>query len=291
MSALHLRVDDVDGPPGPASTPVRKDPIWLGTSWKMTKTLAEAREWVDHVVREPLPDGVEAFVLPPLTALHVVLDALPEGSPLRVGAQNAHQDPDGAVTGEVSMHQVHDAGARIVEIGHSERREHLGETDEVVAAKVVAALAADLVPLVCVGEPWSVRESGGEHAYVGAQVRAALAGLAPTDLQRVLLAYEPVWAIGEDGHPATPGDVVDVLATIRTTVAALAPGARPRGVLYGGSVTPDNAPDLLRTDGLDGLFVGRAAWTPAGFTALLGLCADATAAYDRPPSTHEQRSR
>ena len=237
----------------------------------MTKTLAEARAYVEVLARTEVPDGVTAFVLPPLTALHVVRAAFPPGSPVLVGVQDAHWAPDGAMTGEVSMHQVQDAGAEIVEIGHSERRSTLGETDAMVAAKVPAALRQGLVPLVCVGEPETVRAAGRAEEHVTEQVRAALSGVAPGDLGRVLVAYEPVWAIGEGGRPAEPADVVGVLDAIRSMVADLAPGAHLRGLLYGGSVSTANAPALLVLEQVDGLFVGRAAWTAEGFAALLAI--------------------
>ncbi|HEY0238066.1 MAG TPA: triose-phosphate isomerase [Friedmanniella sp.] len=265
-------------------------PLWLGTSWKMTKTLAESRTYVHDLARTPLPAGVEVFLLPPVTALHAVIAALPAGSAVHVGVQNAHWAPDGPVTGEVSMRQVRDAGAEIVEIGHSDRRSQFGETDQVVAAKVTAALDQRLVPLVCVGEPWSVRAAGRAAEHVADQLRTALSGVAPADLSRVLVAYEPVWAIGDSGRAATPDHVVDVLARIRSVVADLASGARLRGLLYGGSVTTDNAADLLRLDDLDGLFVGRAAWTADGFAALLAVCAT-TAAQRLSLLTLEQRSQ
>ncbi len=255
-------------------------PLWLGTSWKMTKTIAEARAYVADLAQVAVPPGVEAFLLPPTTALHAVRVALPPGSRLRVGAQNAHWAPDGPVTGEVSMRQVRDAGAEIVEIGHSERRSQLGETDEVVAAKVTAALDQGLVPLVCVGEPEPVRAAGRAEQHVGDQVRAALARVAPADVPRVLVAYEPVWAIGEGGRAAAPSDVVDVLAEIGSVVAGLAPGGGLRGLLYGGSVSTGNAASLLRLRDLDGLFVGRAAWTADGFAALLAIVGEVAAERD-----------
>lgn len=270
----------------------------------MTKTLDEARAYVDELGRAAFPAGVEVFLVPPLTALHAVLAGLPDGSGVRVGVQDAHWEPDGPVTGAVSMHQVRDAGAQLVEIGHSDRRGRFGETDETVAAKVAAALEQDLVPLVCVGEPAPVREAGDAERFVGDQVRAALAGVDAADLSRVLVAYEPVWAIGTSGRAATPADVVGVLAAIRSVVADLGPDVRLRGLLYGGSVTQDNAAELLELDELDGLFVGRAAWTAAGLTALLELCGTvaaertrrAGAAHDPSPThepapTHEHRSR
>jgi triosephosphate isomerase len=262
--------------------------LWLGTSWKMTKTLDEARTYVHGLAGVPAPAGVELFLLPPLTALHAVLAALPDGSPIRVGVQNAHWAPEGAVTGEVSMRQVRDAGAQIVEIGHSERRDQFGETDEIVGAKVRAALDQGLVPLVCVGEPWSVRSAGGAAEHVADQVRAALSGVRAAEVSEVLVAYEPVWAIGASGRPAEPADLVEVLDRIRSVVAASSPGARLRGLLYGGSVSTDNAAALLRLEELDGLFVGRAAWTAEGFAALLAIAGQFTA--DRVTADHARPS-
>ena len=265
--------------------PAGRGPVWLGTSWKMTKTLAEARAYAEQLARTTVPDGVNAFVLPPLTALHVVRAALPPDGPVRVGVQNAHWAPEGAMTGEVSMHQVQDAGAEIVEIGHSERRTQLGETDAMVAAKVAAALGQGLVPLLCVGEPEQVRAAGRAEEHVGDQVRSALSGLPPADLARVLVAYEPVWAIGEGGRPAAPADVVGVLDRIRDVVADLAPGVPLAGLLYGGSVSTGNAAELLALEQVDGLFVGRAAWTPEGFAALLSVAGEAAAGRPRTSPT------
>ena len=284
-----LPATDADHEPASPGTPGRR--LWVGTSWKMTKTLAEARAYVEQLAPVRVPAGVEAFLLPPLTALHVVIATLPPGSPVRVGVQDAHPGPDGAMTGEVSMHQVRDAGAQIVEIGHSERRDRLGETDEVVAAKVAAALDCDLVPLVCVGEPWAVRSVGSAEDHVADQVRAALSLVAQQDVPRVLVAYEPVWAIGEGGRAAEPSDVVGVLRAIRSAVARLTPGSGLRGVLYGGSVTTDNAAALLELEELDGLFVGRAAWSADGFTALLEIVGRAVTGRATLSPTHEQRSR
>lgn len=247
----------------------------------MTKTLAEARAYAEKLARTTVPDGVTAFVLPPLTALHVVRAALPPGAPVVVGVQNAHWAPEGAMTGEVSMRQVQDAGAAIVEIGHSERRLQLGETDAMVTTKVAAALDQGLVPLLCVGEPELLRMAGRAEEHVGGQVRSALSGVAPADLARVLVAYEPVWAIGEGGRPARPADVVGVLDRVRAVVADLGPGAGLAGLLYGGSVSTANAAELLALEQVDGLFVGRAAWTAEGFAALLAIGGAAAAARPR----------
>ncbi|GHS84772.1 triosephosphate isomerase [Actinomycetota bacterium] len=244
-------------------------PVWLGTSWKMTKTLADATAWARAVAAAHwagLPT-VRPFVLPPATALTAVRDVL-VGSPVEVGAQNAHWADAGAWTGEVSVPQVRDAGAVLVEIGHSERRAWFGETDRTVNLKVHATLRHGLTALVCVGEPEAAFRAGRSVEHVLAQTRAALADV--TDLGRVLVAYEPVWAIGEQGRPARPDEVAGV-------VAALAAEVGPAGVrlLYGGSVDTSNAADLLAVPGLDGLFVGRAAWAAEGFLALAALAATA----------------
>jgi triosephosphate isomerase len=247
-------------------------PVLVGTSWKMNKTLAEAIAYIDALVDLGVPSSVEAFVLPAHTALAAVRDRLPENSGIRLGAQNAHWAPEGAGTGEVSMRMVRDAGATIVEIGHSERRAEFGETDEAVARKVAAALSHELTPLVCVGEPRPVREAGEAEDFVEAQVRAALSRVVGADAGSVVFAYEPVWSIGEGGVPASPAEVAPVVVAIRRAMAENLTGADGR-VLYGGSVDETNATDMLAGSGADGLFVGRAAWSAAGFARLLGLCA------------------
>lgn len=252
--------------------------FWLGTSWKMTKTLAEARAYADQVRAASLPASVQLFVLPAATALAATAARLGEDSPVLLGAQNAYPGPEGAVTGEVSMGMVRDAGARMVEIGHAERRTLLAEDDDLVAAKVAAAAAAGLVPLLCVGETAAERDRGEAAAVVAGQVRSALrelpAGAAVDDL---LVAYEPHWAIGAGGRTATPEEIAPAIAAVRAEVAATesAPAA---GVLYGGSVDADHVELLLTRLDLDGLFVGRSAWTATGLLDLAHRCAAVLAA-------------
>jgi triosephosphate isomerase len=243
---------------------------WVGTSWKMTKTLGEARRYAEVLAASPAGrwPGVQPFVVPPATALSTVTDTLGRDSHILVGAQNAHWEEWGAWTGEVSVPQVADAGARLVEIGHSERRDSFGETDRIVNLKVAATLRHGLIPLVCVGEPESVFVAGGSVGHVLAQVRAALAGV--EDPSTVLFAYEPVWAIGEAGRPARPEDIADVVAVVSREV-----GGSVAGILYGGSVNLDNALELLAVPGVDGLFIGRAAWDASGFLAILDAVASA----------------
>jgi triosephosphate isomerase len=233
---------------------------WLGTSWKMTKTLREARAYAERLRAVEWPSGLQPFVIPPATAIATVAAVLPPGGPVLVGAQDAHWEDGGAWTGEVSVPQIKDAGARLLEIGHSERREHFAETDERVNRKIHAALRHGVLPLVCVGENAQQRAAGDAVQVVTAQVRAALDGV-PADA-RVLVAYEPVWAIGAGGTPASADDIVDV-------VAALVPAAgHHRPVLYGGSVDRENAAALMAVAGVSGLFVGRAAWEVDGFLEL-----------------------
>jgi len=251
----------------------RADRLWVGTSWKMNKTLAEAAAYIDEVVTRPIPDGIQAFVLPPHTALASVRDRLPPDSPIMLGAQNAHWGPEGAGTGEISMRMARDAGAVLVEMGHSERREQFGETDETVAAKAAAAVAAGLIPLICVGEPLAVRQAGDAEAFVAAQVRAALARLTAEQISQVIIAYEPIWAIGEHGRPAKQTEIAPVMALINEVVAQTGDGGSARAVLYGGGVHPSNAEKLLTDPNTDGLFVGRAGWHAAGFLQLIELAA------------------
>lgn len=237
----------------------------------MTKTLTEAAAFVDGLTGARLPDGVSAFVLPSHTALAAVRTGL-DGSGVMVGAQDASALPEGPVTGGVSMRMVRDAGAELVEIGHSERRRLFGETDEDVAAKVGSALANDILPLVCVGETAVERGRGSAAEVVHRQVSAALARVDRAAVSDVLLAYEPVWAIGETGTPAAPDDVAPVVELIHEAVAQQC-GRGPRAVLYGGSVNRHNAADLLDVPGVGGLFVGRAAWDVHGFLQLWDIAA------------------
>ena len=253
--------------------PTHARPIWIGTSWKMNKTLAEATAFVDRLNAAPIPSVVQPFLLPPHTALAAVRARLAEGSPVLIGAQNAHWAPEGAWTGEISMRMAADAGATLIEIGHSERRTYFAETDDTVAAKVAAALGHGLTPLICVGESAQVRDSGDAESFVAAQVRAALSRTAPADVGSCLVAYEPVWAIGDQGRPATDAEIGPVMSAVSATAAGLSGGIGLRALLYGGSVNRDNAADLLADPHTDGLFVGRAAWSSEGFIALLSIAA------------------
>lgn len=246
-------------------------PLWIGTSWKMNKGLAEARQYVrgvsEHVARAGL-SGVQPFVIPSFTAIAAARDELGANSPVLLGAQNAHWEDGGAWTGEVSVAQIKDAGAQLVEIGHSERREHFGETVATTRLKVAATLEHGLVPLLCIGESVEVKRAGDSSRFILEQAAGALDGLTAAQMARVLIAYEPIWAIGEQGRPATVDELQQPFADLGRQY-----GGATRGLLYGGSVNLDNAVDLLGIDYVSGLFIGRAAWTLPGYLRLLEMAA------------------
>lgn len=246
--------------------------VWVGTSWKMNKSLAEAKRYAAELL-EGLDQrelgAVQPFIIPPATALSAVAGVLDGDGRVLLGAQNAHWEDSGAWTGEVSVPQVADAGAQLVEIGHSERRAHFAETDETVRRKVAAALRHGLTPLLCVGEPADVKDAGRSSGFILQQAYRALDGLSPEQLSRVLIAYEPIWAIGEAGRAADAEELRGPFADLGGAY-----GDRVAGLLYGGSVAPDNASELLGIPHVDGLFVGRAAWQVEGYLHLLDIAAE-----------------
>lgn len=246
-----------------------KSGLWVGTSWKMNKTLAEAMVFADGLAAaDATPDArIQRFVVPPFTAVRQVKERL-NGTSVKVGAQNMHWDDAGAWTGEISPMMLKDCGLDIVELGHSERREHFGETDRTVGLKTAAAVKHGLVPLICIGETLAEREAGEADTVLRRQVEGALAflgGAART--APVLLAYEPVWAIGVNGIPATAG-YADARHKIIADVAQRALGVKVP-VLYGGSVNPGNCEELIAEPHIDGLFIGRSAWEVGGYLDIL----------------------
>jgi triosephosphate isomerase len=237
----------------------------------MNKGITEARLYArglsDYLRRNRL-QGVQPFVIPSFTALAATRDELGAESPVLLGAQNAHWEDQGAWTGEVSVAQAKDAGAQLVEIGHSERREHFGETVETTRLKVAAVLDHGLVPLLCIGESAEVKRAGESSRFILEQAAGALDGLTAEQLGRVLIAYEPIWAIGETGRPATVEELQEPFADLGREY-----GGRTRRLLYGGSVNLDNAEQLLGIDHVAGLFIGRAAWQLSGYLRLLEMAA------------------
>ena len=226
-------------------------------NWKMHKTVQEAVELVREL-RSRLNTQVQVGIAPPFTALAPVKAAL-QGSPIQLFGQNCHFEKQGAFTGEVSAAMLKEAGCDGVILGHSERRQLFGETDEGVSRKLKAALEAGLHPIVCVGETLQEREASRTWDVVSRQVRGAFAGLPNEQIGKVTIAYEPVWAIGT-GKTATTAQAQEVHGQIRGLLREIAgaPVADAVRIQYGGSVKPDNAADLMSQPDIDGALVGGA---------------------------------
>jgi triosephosphate isomerase len=246
-----------------------RKPIIAG-NWKLQNTIPAALELVRALTTSVgATQDVEVIVAPVFTALHAVAREV-TGSAIQVAAQDCFWEEAGAYTGEVAPGMLKDAGCSHVIIGHSERRQYFGETDATVNKKVKAALAAGLTPIMCVGETLAQREAGSFRQVVEGQVRAGLAGLSTADVTALVIAYEPVWAIGT-GKTATPEQAQEVHALIRTLLAAVASPEAAAGlrILYGGSVNPGNVDELMRQPDLDGALVGGASLKAESFARLV----------------------
>jgi triosephosphate isomerase len=245
---------------------VGRRPLIAG-NWKMHKTPAEAREWcAGFRTRLPsFPPGVDVVVCPPFTALEPVSTAL-RGHPSWVAAQTISDQPSGPYTGEISASMVFSCGARGTILGHSERRA-MGETDQMVAARVRVALDAGLRPIICIGESLAERESGVTTEVLAAQLESILAVVHANEVDRIVIAYEPIWAIGT-GRTATPEMAQEAVADVRVAAAARLDANRLR-ILYGGSVTPATARELLVSPDIDGALVGGASLDPESFAMIV----------------------
>jgi len=240
----------------------------------MYKTTAEAIALVQELtVAVAGATGREIVICPPFTALSTVKPAL-AGTNIKLGAQNLNWDPQGAFTGEISAPMLKDVGWDYVIIGHSERRQFFAETDENVNRKLKAALSADLIPIVCVGESLSEREAGITSSVVSRQVKLGLAGLSPDEAKTIIIAYEPIWAIGT-GRTATAEDANAMCSFIRLTVTGMfgTPVADAMRIQYGGSVKPDNVDELMATSDIDGALVGGASLKAADFARIVNFAA------------------
>lgn len=248
-----------------------RTPIIAG-NWKMNKTIAEARELVnalrDHLASLAADGRMEIVLCPPFIALPEVA-ALVKGTPVRVGAQNLHWESRGAFTGEISPPMLNELCDYVI-IGHSERRQHFGETDESINKKVKAALAHHLKPIVCVGENLAQNEAGQTEAVVSAQVRAAFQGLSREEARGIVIAYEPIWAIGTGKAASGVGANAVIGLTIRGALADLYGEATAQAirVQYGGSVNPKNIAEFLMQPEIDGALVGGASLVAADFVAI-----------------------
>jgi triosephosphate isomerase len=231
----------------------------IAANWKMNKTISEAREFAEAMKpRLAEVGGCDLLLFPPFMAIPRTVGLL-DDTAVAVGAQDLFWEASGAYTGEISGGMIRDVGATHVLVGHSERRHVIGEGNDVVERKLRAALASDLTPVLCVGERIEEREAGRHEPYVMEQLEAGLGGLSIAEVSRVVVAYEPVWAIGT-GKTATPADAVAMHAFIRGWVRGEFRGdvAGRMRILYGGSVKPDNAASLLSEDEIDGALVGGA---------------------------------
>jgi triosephosphate isomerase (TIM) len=254
-------------PPSAARTPL------IAGNWKMHKTEEQAEEYIQALLpRVSSVDGVDVALCVPFTDLRAMVDSA-RGSRVEVYAQNMHQEPEGAFTGEVSAPMLRELDVRGVVLGHSERRAMFGETDRALALKVPAALAAGLAPILCVGETEAERDNDDTDRKLRQQVREDLAGVPSERLAEVVIAYEPIWAIGT-GRVATPEQAQEAIAFIRALVADRdKQAAEQLRVLYGGSVKPENAAELLVLADVDGALVGGASLDAQSFAQIVAAAA------------------
>jgi triosephosphate isomerase (TIM) len=248
-----------------------RKPVMAG-NWKMFKTPAETTAFFEKF--RPLvekSEHCEIVICPPFTDLAAAVAAV-KGTHITIGAQNIAWAKDGAFTGEISGGMIQAVGATHTLVGHSERRQYFGETDATVLKRTEAALAANLTPIVCVGERLEERESGNTEAVLERQFRDGIAGLAPEKFAKIVIAYEPVWAIGT-GKTATPEIAADAHRAIRAQVRARfgKEAADATRILYGGSVKPDNVRTLMAQPEIDGVLVGGASLDATGFASIVNF--------------------
>jgi triosephosphate isomerase (TIM) len=245
-----------------------RKPIIAG-NWKMNKTLKEALEMVEELKPMVREARCEVVVCPPFVCLGQVADAV-KGSNIKVGAQNMHYEESGAYTGEVSPAMLRELNIEYVIIGHSERRQYFNETDESVNKKVKAALAHSLIPIVCCGESLEEREDGITRDVLGKQIRRGLKGFSEGDIEKMIVAYEPIWAIGT-GRTATDEQANEAIAYIRSVIASMygKETADKVRIQYGGSVKPSTIKAQMEQSDIDGALVGGASLNASDFAAIV----------------------
>jgi len=244
----------------------------IAGNWKMNKGVSESQTLAEDIKRELAEcSEVEVVLCPPFTSLQTVADVVGETA-IKFGAQNMHWESSGAYTGEVSAMMLRSLYCHFVILGHSERRTYFGETDAIVNKKAKAALAATLIPIVCVGETLEERQAAKHMSVVRTQVEGSLEGIAPADLKKVVLAYEPVWAIGT-GLTATPEQAQEMHAFIRSVLREMSNSdvADSVRIQYGGSMKPSNAAELLAKPDIDGGLIGGAALEAKSFVELVRI--------------------
>ena len=249
---------------------MRRTPLIVG-NWKMFKTIPETVDFCRSLKKElsGTVESAEVAIAPPFTALRAAAESL-KGSSVAVSSQNVFWAETGAFTGEISPLMLKDAGCRFAIIGHSERRQYFGETDEGVNKKAAAAMKSGLVPIVCVGETLAERQAGTTFSVVERQTRGGLKGLPVKDARDLVVAYEPVWAIGT-GQTATPEEAQEVHASLRKLLGQIVGPSLAEGVrlLYGGSVKPENIGELMGKEDVDGALVGGASLDPGSFAKIV----------------------
>jgi triosephosphate isomerase len=245
-----------------------RKPIIAG-NWKMFKTVSEAAAFINEIKGQAEVNGVDSVICAPFISLPALVEAV-KGTTLKIGAQNLHWEDNGAYTGEISGVMLKDLGVDYVIIGHSERRAYFAETDETVNKKVHAAFKHDLTPIVCVGEKLEEREAGDTKTVCKVQTEAAFAGLSAEQAAQVVVAYEPIWAIGT-GKSSTAADANEVISYIRELIAGLYSQSVADAVRiqYGGSVKPNNIGEYMQESDIDGALVGGASLEPASYSQLV----------------------
>jgi triosephosphate isomerase (TIM) len=245
----------------------------IAANWKMHKTTEETERFLAEFLPLVPESRAEVVLCPPFPSLKTAVEHCAQ-SPARVAAQNMHEDAEGAFTGEVSAPMLVELGVDGVILGHSERRQYFGESDEALARKVPAALRAGLEPILCVGENESQRDSDETEGVLTRQIEADLAGVKDDRLADVVIAYEPIWAIGT-GRTASPGQAQEAIALIRKLIESRSTDAAAAiRILYGGSVKPGNAAELISQEDVDGALVGGASLDPGDFAAIVAAAAE-----------------
>jgi len=244
----------------------------LGTNWKMNKTLAQGLAYSETLMAIIGKYAqFEFFIIPPYTHLWKMKEALAaQKSPLKLGAQNMHEQDFGQFTGEISPLMLAEIGVDIIELGHSERRQYFNETDEAVNRKALAALKHGFTPLICIGEQQADKDYGVSQEMLAKQLKIALTNVPATAIGQFWIAYEPVWAIGVGGTPAAAPYVEEIHNFLRQVlIDRYGPSGQAVPLLFGGSVNINNASDYARLANVDGLFIGRSAWEPDLFEAIM----------------------
>lgn len=282
MSTSESSGEEADDAGHSGASGAGRTPLVAG-NWKMHKTEAQAESYIQGLLpRLSSVERVDVAICVPFTDLRAMVDSA-RGSRVEVFAQNMHEEAEGAFTGEISAPMLAEIDVHGVVLGHSERRALFGETDRALSAKVPAALAAGLTPILCVGETEEERDGGDTERKLRHQVHEDLAFVAAEDLARVVIAYEPIWAIGT-GRVATPEQAQEAIAFIRALLSdrSVAPAGDPEiasrvRILYGGSVKPENAAELLALPDVDGALVGGASLAPESFAAIVAAAEKALA--------------